>query len=100
VRDISRGLSLLRESASLGHADSVFARGFYLPEGGVYPGKREESAAYYRRSTLAGNSFGQFKYGWCLERGHGIAKNETEAVKYYKLAADHGYTGVKSHSGP
>jgi TPR repeat protein len=90
VRDYWRGLSLLRESASLGHADSVFALGLYLDNQHVYPGNDEESAGYYERLALQGNSFGQSKYGLCLKWGIGIEHNETEGVKYFKLSADQG----------
>jgi TPR repeat protein len=90
VRDYWRGLSLLRESASLGHADSVFALGLYLEDGEVYPESLEESNRYYERSALQCNSFGQSKYGFCLQFGLGFEKNQAEAVKYFKLSADQG----------
>ena len=28
--------------------------------------------------------------GWCYEYGTGVVKDEVEAVKYYKMAADQG----------
>jgi TPR repeat protein len=90
VKDISRGMYLLRESASLGHPDSVFALGFYLRDGEVYPGNPEASARYYRASALEGNSWGQVKYGYCLEWGLGTERVEAEAATYYKLSADQG----------
>jgi TPR repeat protein len=90
VKDVRRGLSLLRESASFGHADSIFALAFYSPDGEVYPGRPAASADYYRTSALQGNSFGQFKYGRCLIEGKGIAADAREAVKYLKLSADQG----------
>jgi TPR repeat protein len=42
----------------------------------------------FKRSADAGDADPQFKYGSCVESGIGIAKNASEAVKYYKLSAD------------
>jgi hypothetical protein len=55
VRDILRGLSLLRESASLGDAESVFALGFYLPNGEVYPGTLDAIRAIANASKMSPN---------------------------------------------
>jgi TPR repeat protein len=43
-----------------------------------------------RLSTPDGSSFGQFKWGKCLENGRGIGNDAREAVNYDKLSADQG----------
>jgi serine/threonine protein kinase len=41
-------------------------------------------------SADQGNALGQNSYGLCLENGEGVAKNLSEAARYYKMSADHG----------
>ena len=36
-----------------------------------------------------------FNYAVILEEGNGIDKNKIEAVRYYKLAADQGFSNAK-----
>jgi TPR repeat protein len=48
----------------------------------------QESAIYFKLSADQGLADGQLSYGRCLLKGLGIAKNESEAVRYLKLAAD------------
>ena len=37
--------------------------------------------------------------GWCYQNGTGVVKDEVEAVKYYKMAADQGYANAQYNLG-
>ena len=37
--------------------------------------------------------------GVCYQYGTGVVKNEVEAAKYYKMAADQGYASAQNNLG-
>jgi TPR repeat protein len=84
------GLSRLKESAALGHAEAALSCGLLCEEGRIGPKNTEEAARLFRVSAMGGNALGQAKYGSCLFFGTGVANNGPEAAKYAKLSADQG----------
>jgi TPR repeat protein len=90
-KNISTGLSRLKESACLGHPDSAFVYGRLLCEGELCDRNVEEATHFFRVSADQGHAAGPCAYGVCLGKGTGIEKNEAEAATYYKLSADQGY---------
>jgi hypothetical protein len=90
AKNVSLGLSILKEAADMGHCDAAFAYGSAVQAGKVSDLKPEEATHYFGIAARGGNNVAQFRFGFCLANGIGIAKNATEAVKYYKLSADQG----------
>ena len=50
----------------------------------------------YRKDAEQGNARTQWLLGLCYENGEGVNEDLTEAVKWYRLAADQG--GMRWHS--
>jgi serine/threonine protein kinase len=50
-------------------------------------------------SADQGNAFGQYNYGICLNHGQGIAKNLSEATRYFKMSADQGNADAQNGYG-
>jgi TPR repeat protein len=49
-----------------------------------------EAAHHFKLSADQGNSFAQFTYGLCLERGRGISADVREAAGYFGQCANQG----------
>ena len=43
-----------------------------------------------------GDADDQFQLGWMYSKGQGVPKDNTEAVKWYRLAAEQGYASEES----
>ncbi|MBE6364584.1 MAG: SEL1-like repeat protein [Lentisphaerae bacterium] len=41
--------------------------------------------------SAQGDADGQYALGLCYEKGVGVTKDQTEAVKYYRLSAAQGF---------
>jgi TPR repeat protein len=86
TRSCTLGLSLLKESAGLGHADSAFACGCYLMKGLICEGNADEAKRYFELSGSLGHSVGLL--GFVLE---GWSRPEPEAApRLAKASADRG----------
>jgi hypothetical protein len=55
--------------------------------------------AVARESAAAGSSFGQFVVGKCYDAGWGVAQDDAEAVRWYRLAAAQGYADALCNLG-
>ena len=44
-----------------------------------------------------GNSYAQNNLGYCYEKGYGVTKSITEAVKWYRKAAEQGNENAKTN---
>jgi TPR repeat protein len=58
-----------------------------------YLGKNqfEKALPLVKRAAVLGNAEAQYNYGYVLEKGIGIPKNEPEALKWYKKSSDNGF---------
>jgi hypothetical protein len=78
------GLSLVKASAELGHADAQFRYGRCLLFGRGCSMDHAAGREYVRRSADAGNSFGEYQYGNCLRDGCGGAKDAVCGAQYQR----------------
>jgi TPR repeat protein len=54
-------------------------------------GEQNSSIYWYRISSEAGSSYGQFRLGYCYQYGlEGLPKDLTKAMRYYSLSANRG----------
>ena len=47
----------------------------------------------------AGDAFAQFSLGFRYDNGNGVPKDDTEALKWYRLAADQGFASAQFNLG-
>ncbi len=57
---------------------------------------KAETADSYRKAAEQGDAKAQFNLGVMLYEGRGLAKDQKEAVRWYRKAAEHGYAGAKA----
>ncbi len=50
-----------------------------------------KALALFRQAAGQGNAGGEYNLGQCYELGHGVKKDETEAVLWYRKAAEQGF---------
>lgn len=55
--------------------------------------------AEWRKLAEEGNAEAQHNIGLCYANGHGVTKNEIEAVKWYRKAAEQGLAGAQYNLG-
>jgi TPR repeat protein len=65
------------------------------------PSKEEYATAQSALKPLAhaGNAAAQFSLGFIYRRGQGVAQSDTEAVKWYRKAADQGHARAQGYLG-
>lgn len=51
----------------------------------------QESRAVIERAAASGHPFGQFALGVLYQYGYGVPKDETQAIEWYRKAAEQGY---------
>ncbi|MFP9098575.1 tetratricopeptide repeat protein [Flavobacterium sp. RHBU_24] len=68
---------------------------------GKFREKNEYDKAYshYKKSAAKGNLWSVTFLGWCYEDGKGVEKNQVEAKKYYKIAAERKITVAMNNLG-
>ena len=86
-KDIDMFVKLHTELAERGFAKSAFVLGERAFENFRY----DEAFRYFSKGAELDNVFCQYYLGECYMFGHGIRKDETEALKWYKKAADQGH---------
>src|SRR5207302_494867 len=59
----------------------------------------EEQVKRYRKEAEEGKATAQFNYAWHLEHGKGLPKNEVEAVRWYRKAAEQDHAGAQNNLG-
>ena len=83
-KDIDMFVKLHTELAERGFAKSAFVLGERAFENFRY----DEAFRYFSKGAELDNVFCQYYLGECYMFGHGVRKDETEALKWYKKAAD------------
>ena len=58
-----------------------------------------ESVQRARKEAEDGKAQAQFTYAWFLEQGKGVAKNEVEAARWYRKAAEQKHAGAENNLG-
>lgn len=79
----AEAIKYYEQAANDGHIESMNKAGEYFLQTKEY----EKAVAWFKTSADSGNDKGMYHYGRCLEKGHGVKKNTTEAIEYYKKAA-------------
>jgi TPR repeat protein len=92
TKSCSLGLSLLRESADLGHGDAAFACGCYLEEGLICEVNEAESEHYFELSASLGNTSALATLGFHYGLGNRMLSrtDRPDALRNVKLSADRG----------
>jgi len=65
------------------------------PKGVAVPGNFQE----YKASAEQGDAEAQFNLGWCYDDGRGVAKDYSEAVKWYHKAAGQNFAPAQFNLG-
>ncbi len=91
--DETRVWELAADGAAMGCAHSKGALGLCYIYGidSCDAKDTEKGLALGRESAAAGSCFGQFVVGKCYDSGWGVAKDDAEAVRWYRLAAEQGH---------
>jgi TPR repeat protein len=64
--------------------------GYMYETGRGVPADPSRAFRYYQQSAQAGNGQGMYSVGRCYREGIGVARNETEAQKWFNAAKAHG----------
>ena len=83
------GLEMLRTLAENNYSDAMVYYGMCLNDGraGMEPNSEEAVSWFKRCSELHGHPQSQYELGVAFYTGEGVAENEDEAVRLFKLAA-------------
>ncbi len=83
-------LGALKKCAAAGNAPSMILLA-HVYENGLGTDRSPERATYWvRRAAEQDYAVGQYHYGMALLKGHGVAKNRKEALRWLRRAADNG----------
>lgn len=92
-QDVSKGIEYLQSAASKDHNNAILLLAHLYEFGDIVTINDAMAVKYYTRASelniqSANNVLGSF-----YEKGiHGLPKDTEQAIHYYKLAADNGYT--------
>ena len=91
-KDEEKALYWFKKSADLGSTQALNNLGYYTSKGiGVKDDTRyEESFNWYKKSADLGDPTGQTYAAKAYLSGRGVARDEEEAVRLFKIAADKG----------
>ncbi len=84
--DLNRAVEWFRRSASKGDVYSQSSLGFLF----ALTKKYEEAASYYYQAAKQGDAEAQLQLGLYYALGQGVAKSDTEALKWLEMACDRG----------
>ena len=101
-KDVMRSfLPKMKEQADKGNPDALFAMGLWYSIGGVFRKEPDTKTSneYLLRAAKQGHSRAQYVLGLRYAHGYGVAKDMSEAVKWYRKAADQGYAEAQCNLG-
>lgn len=85
--DVVGAMPLLRKAADAGHAEAQVLLAQILDKAEF----DTEAIAYFRKAALQGSAEGEFGLGSMYAGGEGTARDEREALRWYRLAAGRGH---------
>jgi TPR repeat protein len=90
------GLNMMKDLAERGHPDAMCLYGQILNEGraGLDPNPIQGVVWLRRCAELHHHSQAIYELGVAFYTGEGVIENESEAVKYFRLASDKGHPGA------
>lgn len=89
--DDSMRVAWLRKAADGGHAEAQYYLGSLYDRGsGDLPKDMAKAVALYRQSAEQEHPYGEFTLGLLHEYGRGVPKDNEEAIRWYRRAAEHG----------
>ena len=100
--DVMRSfLPKIKKQADKGNPDALLAMGLWYSRGGVFQKEPDEktSKEYFLKAAEQGHSGAQCVLGWCYAHGYGVAKDMSEAMKWWRKAADQGYAEAQCNLG-
>lgn len=86
----ARSAASVNPTASLTHADDLFARAQALEKGDGVRLDFAAAAKLYRESADKGQAAAEHRLGVMAAKGEGMPVNDAEAVAWYRKAAEHG----------
>ena len=66
---------------------------YYYGENGIEQ-DYAEAFKWYKKAADAGSSVGEYRVGFCYQKGQGVPQNPQEAIKWYKKSAKQGDEGA------
>jgi TPR repeat protein len=63
------------------------------------PFLEKEAVYFWRLAAAKGNAEALFSLGFCYTKGHGVARDRSEALKLHQLAAEKGHIGAQLRLG-
>jgi len=121
VKDKAEAVKWYRKAAEQGHALAQANLGFMYAYGNGVVKDEVEAVRWYRKAAEQGHAPAQFNlgvmyangdgdpnneslgtalgFGWWYVRGNGVVKDEAEAVKWYRKAAEQGYAKAQFNLG-
>jgi hypothetical protein len=100
AKDEKRGFEFASAGVALGCAHSKGVLGHFYVRGIGVAKDVASGLALGRESEAAGSCFGQLVVGSCCRMGYGgVARDDAEAVRLYRLAAEQGHTQAQYHLG-
>ena len=88
-QNIVRAVQLYREAADGGHAEAQFQMGTFYREGeGELKKEPAVAVQYFALAADQGHKSALYQLGTCFSRGVGVEVDKSEAVKYFRLAAE------------
>ena len=92
-----KAFPIFEKLAEMNHAGVQFYMGKYYEFGfNIVPKDKNKEIELYRKAADQGFSLALEMMGRCYEIGYGVEKNLTEAIKWYRKAAEHGNSDSKS----
>jgi TPR repeat protein len=100
AKDVKRALAFASAGAALDCTHSKGALGSCYIRGYGVAKDEARGLALGRESAAAGSCFGQYVVGLCYEFGYGgVAQDDAEAARLYRLAADQGHARAQIQLG-
>ena len=104
-KDMTEAVKWYRKAAEQGHILSSLALAHLYEQGNGIAKDMQEAVKWYKQAAIGGNeqavdslrnaankgdAYAQFVFGELNENGYGVKKDEDEAMKWYRLAAEAG----------
>lgn len=101
--DEARALQWARRSADQGNLDAMFFIGNMYVFGDQVPktvsDPDQEAARWYFEAARRGHAEAEYGLGLLFLAGKGVVQDQEEAMKWIRLAAEHGHPGARSFLG-
>ncbi len=98
-KDVTKGVSLIRNAASQGNSLAQGQLGYLYSHGIGVVADDKESFQWSRKAAMQGHIVSQYNVAADFYKGRGIAEDKTEATKWFRKAANQGHLGAQASMG-